>query len=178
MAGGTNRKSPLDLRLKELQKEAEAVRDDMKVLSRALKKPDSLENLPRLKSNRRPPPVRPGVRRDPVEASREKNEMPPPEIETPGGGELFAWAPRRNMVTPPDTSGQHAYLGDNGSAVSSDRNRPKVMNDERFRNYFGNGSFIASRPLKQEKQIQRNKAIFMVCVVLFFGFIVLKLLLR
>jgi hypothetical protein len=174
MVGRTNSKSPLDQRLKDLQKEADAIRDDMKVLSRALKKPDTLENLPKLKSNRRPAPVRPAIRRDPVEISREKSELPPPE-NVEEAGELFAWSPRRSMVTKPGAGQEHAYLGDSGAAT--DR-RPKVVNDERFRNYFGNGSFMATRPLKQEKQIQRNKAIFMICVVLVFGFIVLKLLLR
>ena len=75
MGSLTGKKSSLERRLKELKKESELVRDDIKVLSKAVKNPDEVNSLPRLKSLRHeerrvPPPTR----KDPVSAPRE----PPP----------------------------------------------------------------------------------------------------
>ena len=41
-----------------------------------------------------------------------------------------------------------------------------VMKDQRFANYFSSGNFLGGRPMKQEKSVQRNKAVFMIVVVI------------
>jgi hypothetical protein len=38
---------------------------------------------------------------------------------------------------------------------------PKAVPDSRFTTYFGTGSLHSVRPLRQERRVQRNKAIFM-----------------
>jgi len=38
---------------------------------------------------------------------------------------------------------------------------PKALPDQRFATYFGSGSLHSVRPLRQERRVQRNKAVFM-----------------
>lgn len=38
---------------------------------------------------------------------------------------------------------------------------PKAAPDQRFATYFGSGSLHSVRPLRQERRVQRNKAVFM-----------------
>lgn len=38
---------------------------------------------------------------------------------------------------------------------------PKAVPDSRFATYFGSGSLHSVRPLRQERRVQRNKAVFM-----------------
>ena len=38
---------------------------------------------------------------------------------------------------------------------------PKTVPDARFATYFGSGSLHSVRPLRQERRVQRNKAVFM-----------------
>jgi hypothetical protein len=38
---------------------------------------------------------------------------------------------------------------------------PRPVPDQRFQTYFGTGSLHSVRPLRQERQVQRNKAIIM-----------------
>jgi hypothetical protein len=51
-----------------------------------------------------------------------------------------------------------------------------VKSDGRFANYFTVGSVNGLRPLRHEKALQRNKALFMIFVVLVVAFVVYKLL--
>ncbi len=173
---GFGRKSPLEQRLKELEREASLVRKDMKVLSRAIQKPDVLERLPPLKSGESRRPVRPAVRRDPVQASEERAAQKAVEEGAPHG-ELFQWAPRRSLLGTARNAARAEESVEEGAGPAEGKGRVRPVQDERFRAYFGNGSFVASRPLKQERRIQRNKALFMLIVVLFFGFMVLKMFL-
>lgn len=154
------KKSPLENRLRELEKEADIIRQDMKVLSRAMKKPDQLAALPRLKSHRIAPPPRqiPHVA-PPAVPSPERPAAAPP-------GDLFPESP---VASPPPR--ELPTVGE----TASERPRSHMSRDERFRNYFGHGSFLPARPLKQERRVQRNKAIFVLVVVVVFGFIVYRM---
>ncbi len=185
MGSLTGKKSTLERRLKELKKESELVRDDIKALSKAVKNPEDV-SLPRLKSlkyeDRRVPPP---TRKDPVLSSREQavpEPKPEPKPEPrPAGikGELFEWAPRAEQMereaagSPPKVFGQ--ALPDS-SAVP--RNKA-VMKDQRFANYFSSGNFLGGqRPMKQEKSVQRNKAVFMLVVVIIVAFSVFRLIFK
>lgn len=50
---------------------------------------------------------------------------------------------------------------------------PKKLPDQRFQTYFGTGSLHSVRPLRQERRVQRNKAIVMLilAVLLLYGVI-------
>jgi hypothetical protein len=53
-----------------------------------------------------------------------------------------------------------------------------VMKDQRFANYFSSGNFLGGRPMKQEKSVQRNKAVFMIVVVIVVAFSVFRLVVK
>jgi hypothetical protein len=175
MGSLTGKNLSLERRLKELKKESELVRDDIKALSKAVKNPDAVSSLPRLKSlrhdDRRVPPP---TRKDPVSTPR---EPPSPEPKPAGtGGELFDWAPRAGQLgrqaagVPPKVIGQPLP-----EPVGGPKNKA-VMRDQRFANYFSSGNFLGGRPMKQEKSVQRNKAVFMIVVVIVVAFSVIRLL--
>lgn len=52
---------------------------------------------------------------------------------------------------------------------------PGPRETERFANYFANGSFGKARPMGRERQVMRNKAIFMVVVVALVAFLLYRL---
>jgi hypothetical protein len=54
---------------------------------------------------------------------------------------------------------------------------PRPVPDQRFQTYFGTGSLHSVRPLRQERRIQRNKAIVMSILALAFLYSVFKLIL-
>ena len=180
MGSLTGKKSLLERRLKELKKESELVRDDIKALAKAVKNPDEI-SMPRLKSlNREERRVPPPMRKDPVLSSREQPKPEPPSDPRASGvhGELFDWAPRaeqmdrQSLGQPPKVFGQS--LPESGAGPKN----KAVMKDQRFANYFSSGGFLGGRPMKQEKSVQRNKAVFMLVVVIVVAFSVFRLVFK
>lgn len=53
---------------------------------------------------------------------------------------------------------------------------PKPQADPKFNTYFGTGSLHSVRPLRQERNVQRNRAIFMSVVAILVIMLVLKLI--
>ena len=173
MGSLTGNKSSLERRLKELKKESELVRDDIKALSKAVKNPDE-GSLPRLKSlrheDRRVPPP---TRKDPVLTPR---EPPKPEPKPTGaGGELFDWAPRAEQLDRQAAGMPPKVIGQSLPGPAGGPKNKAVMKDQRFANYFSSGNFLGGRPMKQEKSVQRNKAVFMIVVVIVVAFSVFRL---
>jgi hypothetical protein len=169
----SGRKSALERRLKDLQKEADLVRSDIKALNRVVKNPDGGGRLPKLRSERAREPVAPPVREDPVSRARTQGREPAP----PAGShdDLFDVPPR---VEPVRGWGRPAPAATLEEPASGARSKP-VAKDERFANYFSSGGFLGgSRPLKQEKNVQRNKAVFMIGVVIVVFFWVSYLVFR
>ncbi|HPG01082.1 MAG TPA: hypothetical protein PLE77_13565 [Kiritimatiellia bacterium] len=169
-------KSPYDNRLKELKKEAELVREDIRALSKAVRKPEEFEGLPKLKSSRyQADAVPPPSRKDPVKVPTE----PPPRVTTGAEkpGDLFGWAGGGGQQ---GQGAAPAGYGRGAEAAQADAQRQRAgSKDERFANYFSSGNFLgASKPLKQEKNVQRNKAIFMVVIVVLVAFSVFRLMFR
>lgn len=174
MGSLTGKKSSLERRLKELRKESELVREDIKALSKAVKNPDEV-SLPRLKSlrhdDRRVPPP---TRKDPVVTPR---EPPKPDPKSVGvGGELFDWTSRAEQLDRQAAGFPPKVIGQSLPEPTGGPKNKAVMKDQRFANYFSSGNFLGGRPMKQEKSVQRNKAVFMIVVVIVVTFIVIRLL--
>jgi hypothetical protein len=177
MGSLTGKKTSLERRLKELKKESELVREDIKVLSKAVRNPDGVNGMPRLKSPRHeerrvPPPTR----RDPVSAPREPLQ-PEPKPAGPGG-DLFDWAPRAEQMDRKATGLPPKVIGQSLPAPAAGPKNRAVMKDQRFANYFSSGNFLGGRPMKQEKSVQRNKAVFMIVVVIIVAFSVFRLVVK
>ncbi len=63
-----------------------------------------------------------------------------------------------------------------GEGPPGQRNR--VRGDERFAHYFSTGGFKPLTPIGTDRSIQRNKAIFMVVIVIIFAYIIYYALIR
>ncbi len=159
MRGKREKLSPLEERLRELEREQRQLQSAARTLSNALRNPAKLgDALKRTVHSERPKP--PPVRRDPV-------VPPPPPAGNEAPDELFSWerkdgGPSGNTLFP--------------SAAPSVR--APVQGDQRFANYFMAGGLMGPRPLRQEKSVQRNKAIFMIVVVLVVAFLVYMFITR
>ena len=174
------KKSSLERRLKELKKESELVRDDIKALSKAVKNPEEV-NLPRLKSLRHDDRrVAPPARKDPVSTPREPPKPEAPREPAPAGvkGELFDWAPRAEQLNRQAAGMPPKVIGQSLPEPSGGPKNKAVMKDQRFANYFSSGGFLGGRPMKQEKSVQRNKAVFMIVVVVIVAFSVFRLVFK
>ena len=176
MGSLTGKNSSLERRLKELKKESELVREDIKALSKAVKNPEEVR-LPRLKSSRHedrrvPPPTR----KDPVVATQETSRLPAEP--TGARGELFDWAPRAEQMERQSAGQPPKVIGQSLPEAPSGPKNASVMKDQRFANYFSSGNFLGSRPMKQEKSVQRNKAVFMIVVVVLVAFSVFRLVFK
>ena len=178
MGSLTGKNSLLERRLKELKKESELVREDIKALSKAVKSPDEV-SMPRLKSlrheDRRVPPP---TRKDPVSTPREppKPESAPEPKPAGAGGELFDWGPRAEQLDRRSAGMPPKVIGQSLPEPAGGPKNKAVMKDQRFANYFSSGGFLGGRPMKQEKSVQRNKAVFMIVVVIVVAFSVFRLL--
>jgi hypothetical protein len=177
MGSLAGKKMSVERRLKELKKESELVREDIKVLSKAVNNPDEMNSLPRLKSLRHeerrvPPPTR----RDPVSAPHE----PPPPAPKPthAGGELFDWMPRAEQMDRQAAGMPPKVIGHSLPGSADGPKNKAVMKNHRFASYFSSGNFLGGRPMKQEKRVQRNKAVFMVVFVIIVAFSVFRLIFK
>lgn len=132
-------------RLKELEKEARVLRADIRKVARAVSQPGEPGPLPALKSRHFDPP-------------------PASPLAAPSA-ELAAFTMPGRDAPPPDT--EALVAGGDGIVRGLDKGR--------FINYFATGSFIPTRVVRQERNLQRNKAIFMLVVVVVVAFIVIKL---
>jgi len=168
-------KSPYERRLKELKKEAELVRDDIRALNKAVRKPEEFEGIPKLKSSRFQRDAVPAPsRKDPVKAEPE-----PPRVMTGAEkpSDLFGWAGSSNAGAA-DGAPPPGYGRAEQAQAEAQRQRA-ASKDERFANYFSSGGFLGgAKPLKVEKNVQRNKAIFMVVIVILAAFTVFRLMFR
>jgi len=149
----TKKKSVLERRLQELREEEELLKRNIKSLRKALKHPDQLIQVQRV-----PPEGRrgfprngtgdPGATRAFVRLGKDGRSSAAPDRNEPGPG----W--RR------------------GRGGADDGFNP----DGRFASYFSVERLGAGRPLRQERSVQRNKAIFMVIFVFIVGYVVYRLI--
>jgi len=151
-----------NLRLQEkldaIQREIARVEGDIKGISSAVDVPDQDEALRRLKQVRglTPTPLVPASRPFATGSSRE-------------GAEEF---PERKPGSTPVYRGTEDTPDDGLTAPV-----PRTVPDQRFTTYFGSSGLHSVRPLRQERRVQRNKAIFMLCIAGLVIFLVLKMIL-
>lgn len=144
--------SPLEQRLRELEREQRQLQSAARTLSNALRNPTRLgDALKRTAQTERPKP--PVARRDPAAPA------PPSSTETPD--ELFSWERKERGA-----SGTTLF------PAAAPPGRAPVQGDQRFASYFLAGGLMGPRPLRQAKSVQRNKAIFMIVIVLVVAFLV------
>lgn len=165
------KKSPLEKRLKELEREARLVRADIQTLTRVLKTLDRRTSVPRSKSL-------------PLEGSPPRNHGPAPE--EPREPTAPPWAPPEELSAEPAPGARQGEEADEQVPVPAtshgDERRettPKaehLRKDQRFASYFSSGNFLGAPPARADGRIHRNKAVFMVLLVVVFGFILWRLL--
>ncbi len=127
------RKNPrLQEKLESLQREIARVEHDIKGISHAIEGPDSDRAIRRLRKVVGEIPPLDMLLGNPVQE--------PPRV----GGSM------EKPAAPPMVP-----------TMSGDMMVPKPVPDQRFQTYFGTGSLHSVRPLRQERRVQRNKAIIM-----------------
>lgn len=147
----SGRQNPrLKEKLDALQREIARMETDIKGISRAVESVDPGKALSRL-------PQGPGVSRRDLPAG------PRPVVPggRPPGGDEFA------RQRPPSSAPVYEEVG--GPL-------PRAVPDQRFNTYFGSGSLHSVRPLRQERRIQRNKAIFMLVMAALLISLLLKMI--
>jgi len=126
------RKNPrLQEKLEALQREIARVEHDIKGISHAIESPDPDRAIRRLR--------------------KVVGEIPPVNV--------TAWpaAQESSRVGVPEKAAE--VYPEQGAA--EDMSIPRPVPDQRFQTYFGTGSLHSVRPLRQERRVQRNKAIIM-----------------
>jgi hypothetical protein len=151
-----------NLRLQEkldaIQREIARVEGDIKGISSAVDAPDQDEALRRLKQVRgiAPTPLVPTSKPFATGSARQDaDEFPERQ---PGSTPVYRGA---------------AGVPDGGLTEPV----PRTVSDQRFTTYFGSSGLHSVRPLRQERRVQRNKAIFMLCIAGLVIFLVLKMIL-
>ena len=149
-----NRNPKLRQRIAEIERELGRVDGTIDDLSKAVRRPDDRAAARRLQElaeaqPRAGAPASPGT---------------PPVAPPPGGGLLPGMEARPPARPTPDGTGDGAL--------------PKLAPDKRFASYFVTGSLHSVRPLRQERRVQRNKAIMMTIFAVIVLFMVISLLMR
>ena len=160
-------KNPLERRLQEVAKDSAELRAEIKRLQRALKNPERLlQRVPTSPALLRSPPApgRPPAAPPaaaPAEAPAPAPTAPPPPAEAPAGGELFSWGPATTPAAPAPAPGRKA-----------------APDDERFAHYFSSTGFLGKPALRQERNVLRNRAIFVAIIVIILGCLLYKMISR
>ena len=169
MVSVSSSKSRLEHRLRELRKESELVREDIRTLGRVVRNREELDRLPKLKSGKYTErPIPPPTRRDPVRGADEPAPAMPPRIID---------QPRVPVMPPAQAPAGIPARGATPSGGAAPR--PRVPpSDERFASLFSSSGFLGSVNARQERNVQKNKAIFMLLVVIVVFFVVFQLVFR
>jgi hypothetical protein len=141
--------------MEKIQEEMDRVNHDLRLLSKFVEKPERAVDLSKLRTSameaEREPPVPASARRGPAAPGSAAMQAPLRAVRAPLSAETAAPTVRPEPVADPRSDPR---------AV---RGTAKAY-DERFADYLAS-SFQAARPLRQERAIQRNKAIVMAIVV-------------
>ena len=157
MLFGNKKATVIDRRIKELRKEMERVRSEIKTAARPeLAKP----SMPGRGVPFQGAPPAPRVPAMPGPVFGTQPPLGHPE------NDLFAHASRQSEAGGTAASGR-PFAGDSGypSLFDQPDTNPQTVR-KKFANYFMAGHFQNLRPLRQESRIVRNKAIVMVILVL------------
>lgn len=149
------RKNPrLQGKLDAIEREISRMESEIRGISRAVETPDSMEALRRLK-----------------QVHGTGSNIITPTSGTPGVLVPEGSTSSRFAVSGVPTRPAQAVV-DAVTAVQL----PKAVPDQRFNTYFGTGSLHSVRPLRQERRVQRNKAIFMLIIAGLLIVMVLKMI--
>ena len=162
MSRRVSKNPQLQQRLQDLEKELAAVDGDIRRLSKAVRNPDSAAALKQLSEMQNRPPRSGGS--PAADAGRPPGS---PAVKPPG------WAPPPGELFRSAAPSSRQEIAEAVTPVrpgpATVPARPGATEQEetrRFANYFTSGSFHSVQPLRQEKRIQRNRAILMVVIAL------------
>jgi len=154
----SGRKNPrLQEKLDAIQREISRMESEIKGISRAVETPDSIEALRRLKQV-------PGL------------ASPVTPVIKPAASDLSGTSLAEDVSVRYSSPGMPDRLRPCLPDESASLQIHKPIPDQRFNTYFGTGSLHSVRPLRQERRVQRNKAIFMLIVAGLLIVLVLKLI--
>jgi len=148
MQRSERKNSRLKTRVEELSHELSRVEEEMRALSKATRHPDREAAARRLRR---------------VTEEQEKGRTMPATRTPVGSVPAERPAGSESAVREPPAAGSGAPTG--GEPV------PRGIPDPRFANYFVTGGLHSVRPLRQERRVQRNRAILMLllAIVLLYG---------
>ena len=138
-------------KLRELERELSTVDQEIRVLSKAVSKPEEAAEL-----------------------LRQRDWQGPSGVGTPGAGTRLTSRPAG-----PATNGTQSPAPPVGQGVLpglAPREPQPPQRDQRLASYLVTGSFHSVHPLRQEKRVQRNKAIVMALFALVLLIWVIRLL--
>jgi len=155
------KKSALEDRLRRLEEEEALLEQHIRSLRKTVKRNESLSSAPE--------PGKAGFR-----PARSAYPSPHPHQDhaDPLGGRPPV------MGLDPASAGAGAAAdgaSDDSRAQESHDRRQAIANDSRFANYFSAGSIMPARPVRQDRGVQRNKAIFLAIIAVILSFIVFQL---
>ncbi len=136
----------LQEKLEALQRELSRVETDIKGISRAVESSDPDQ----VARNLRRVNIEPGLREVPVSRSALPGKI---------GDDSSVSRVQPSVMEEPD-----------------DIPLPKPVPDQRFATYFGTGSLHSVRPLRQERRVQRNKAVVMLILAALILYGVIKMM--
>ena len=157
---GAKKESALERRLNQVKKDLALVNGDVKAMSKAVREADGVLVRPKLRSV--PSREEPAASKPPAPAVAIPRQEPRPPSD-----ELFpelgsgAKAKSSSFSAPPAAAQEPM----SGAGEFAGVERSKMEKNKRFANYFVSGGMDGIRPLRQERTVQRNKAIAMVVFV-------------
>lgn len=164
--------SLFDRKLQDLEQRQRLVQNDIQSLSKSMPKIVEGGKIPTLLS--RTPETRPPTRAVPPTPPLAAEDVPTvrePPAPKPADRVFGNLAP----IKTDSADAVSAPAGDRHlEPLVVDTRRLPPLTTPKFANYLASGSFGNSRPLAQERRIQRNKAIFMVVVLVLALMVVLR----
>jgi hypothetical protein len=159
---GAKKESALERRLKQVKKDLELVSSDVKAMNKAVREADGVWVRPKLRSEQVPPPEETPA---PMTPPAPESSLARP-VSKLSSNELFPeFSPGSRVKAPTGTAlGSASVQGPDELARGG---RGRLQKNKRFANYFVGASLDGIQPLRQERTVQRNKAIFMIVLVLF-----------
>ena len=157
----------LDARLEELEREFSRVQGDIQSLSKAVKTPETL---------RRPLPDSSRESPDPVPPRRTLASKPAASAEPASSRPVSAMPgaepPRAKKAGVPPPPVEEEYFPE----LARDRLRSARSGDNRLGHYLSAMDFAGGTRPRQDRKVIRNKAIFMLVLTLIVAYVVVKLL--
>lgn len=168
--------SLFDRKLQDLEQQRDLIQNDIRSLSKSLRKIEEGGELPPLRSRqpeprtpaRAPQPAAPIATAPPAEPLPAAREPSAPKTSERTFARL---AP---LETEPEAAASSPGSDRSLDPLVVDTRRLTPLKTPKFANYLASGSFGNSRPLAQERRIQRNKAVFMVVVLVLALVVVLR----